>query len=134
MFVVSIYRSVSAQAAADAMSAVGASGKMVWDEFHGKRRDTYLVNCGNLGKYLKLGGVTHIDLWSLDVEGSELRVMQSFDWDHIHVGVVVIEQNPSFGDRALEANRSYLRSRGFVKHSLIGEMNEFWVNNKYFDK
>ncbi len=107
--------------AAEAMK--GADGdKKAWLSLHGTRTDTFTVACGNVGVYLRRAGLSHIDFWSLDVEGSELKVMQSFDWS-IPVGVIVIEQNPIFGPAPIEQNRKFLKDKGFQHHSNVGVMN-----------
>ena len=39
------------------------------------------VPCTGLGKLLRQAGVTKVDLLSLDVEGAELTVLNTMDWD-----------------------------------------------------
>lgn len=36
-------------------------------------------------------GVDTIDLWTLDVEGGELSVLETVDWERLRVGVLVVE-------------------------------------------
>lgn len=36
-------------------------------------------------------GVDTIDLWTLDVEGGELSVLQTVDFERLRVGVLVVE-------------------------------------------
>ncbi len=50
------------------------------------------VPCKPLSEYLHEAGIRHIDLFSLDVEGSELLVLSTMDWA-IPVKVFVIEFN-----------------------------------------
>ncbi len=85
----------------------------VWSAFHGKRADTYPVACGHLGSYLRAAGVNELDFWSLDVEGSELRVLQAMDWD-IPIRIIIVELNPIFPANSLQAVRDFLKSKGFV--------------------
>ena len=40
----------------------------------------YTVPCRPISAMLELAGVRSIDLFSLDVEGGELLVLQTFDW------------------------------------------------------
>jgi FkbM family methyltransferase len=50
------------------------------------------VKCDRLGQILRASGVKWIDLFSLDVEGFELQVLESMDWD-IPFNVLIMEQN-----------------------------------------
>ena len=69
---------------------------------------------------------TVIDLWSLDVEGAELQVLQSIDFRRVAVHVIIIERNHH--DREIEqvlvkAGFMYLREqRG----------NRLWVNDSWY--
>ena len=49
------------------------------------------VTCVPLSHILKMFGFVHIDFWSLDVEGGELAVLETFDFNSVTVSVVVIE-------------------------------------------
>lgn len=73
------------------------------------------VHCGPLSLYLDKLGITKIDFWSLDVEGAELEVLKTFDFDKVQVGVLMVE---SFNRQCQEhcpkrdAVRDLLQSRG----------------------
>lgn len=61
---------------------------------------------------LRASGIKYIDLFSLDVEGSEMIVLDSMDWS-IPVRVWCIEvENHMAGDSAIE---QLLRSKGYTK-------------------
>lgn len=49
------------------------------------------VKCVPLSHIVKMLGFKQIDFWSLDVEGGELAVLQTFDFNSVSVSVVVIE-------------------------------------------
>jgi len=51
------------------------------------------VKCSSLESMLQRVNVTDniIDFWSLDVEGHEMTVLKTIDFDKIHVGVLLIE-------------------------------------------
>ena len=68
----------------------------------GHRREIE-VPAAPLGVLLRRSGVVYLDLFSLDVEGSELDALQSMDWS-IPVRVWCIEWNPKFSPPSL--NRS----------------------------
>lgn len=57
--------------------------KSVW----GENKD---IPCSPLGSHLKKAGVKKLDFFVLDVEGNELAVLKTMDWN-IPVGVFVIE-------------------------------------------
>ena len=37
--------------------------------------------------------ITHIDFFSLDVEGAELEVLKTLDLSAVHISVLVVEQD-----------------------------------------
>ena len=59
----------------------------------GKALSSHRVQCDGLGSILKKSGVKSIDLFSLDVEGRELEVLHSMDWE-IPFKVLVMEARP----------------------------------------
>lgn len=58
--------------------------------FKNDRMYSFPVPCQPLATILKRYGVTQIDFFSLDVEGSELIVLQTMDW-RVKVHVFLIE-------------------------------------------
>jgi hypothetical protein len=46
-----------------------------------------MVLCVPVGEILEELGITNIDFWSLDIEGSDFDVLQTFPWEKIHVEV-----------------------------------------------
>ena len=64
-----------------------------------------------LGRLLRMVGLTHIDAFFLDVEGSELQVLRTFDWS-LPVHVFCIETQP----QTSEPTRALLLEHGYVKH------------------
>ena len=49
------------------------------------------VPCLTMPQIIRRSGLTHIDFWSLDVEGSELMVLSTMDWASIPVHYVLVE-------------------------------------------
>ena len=106
--------------------------------FHPKRsrpRQQYEVPSAPLGQLLRAVGVSHIDLFSLDVEGSEYRVLQTFDW-RIPVRVWCVEWNPEVGDLQTNASiAAIMRRHGYERHRWAHEttatrplsQNQLWV-------
>ena len=71
------------------------------------------IPCANLSAMLATAGVTHLDFWSLDVEGAETVAMRTIDWDRMTAYLIQVEQSGA----ALEKNqevRDILWKRGFV--------------------
>jgi FkbM family methyltransferase len=76
-----------------------------------------------LDTILNEAGVRHIDLWSLDVEGSEYEALETMDWS-ISVYMIYMEmQNPDRKERC----HATLRANGFTLIREYG-INEVWVN------
>lgn len=77
-----------------------------------------------LGKH----NVKMIDFWTLDVEGSEIMVLNSFDWERFPIHVLVVEN-----DKHEEIDKP-------IRHKILSEnefelrgqlsFNELWVNPK----
>ena len=82
-----------------------------------------------LGQLLRMVGVRFIDLFSLDVEGSEYKVLQTFDWT-IPVRawcIEVMSRRHSAEIGALMRSHGYVRREWAVKASPSLSDNELWV-------
>lgn len=76
--------------------------------------------------------ITYIDFFSLDVEGGELQVLQSINWDRVSIYVVAVELD-GHNEEKDKLVRELLMTRGFeFKHRI--SINEFWVNPNYSRK
>lgn len=53
--------------------------------------DVDLVHCHPLVDLLREKGRTTIDLWSLDVEGAEIDILENLDFNEVHVQSILIE-------------------------------------------
>lgn len=59
---------------------------------HGNHyNETVTVECYSLLDILDVIGTRHVDYFSLDVEGAELFVLESIDWEKIHIDTFTIE-------------------------------------------
>lgn len=67
------------------------------------------VQCYKLETLLNAYGITHIDILSLDTEGSEHAILKSIDFDRFSIDVICIEDN--YGDQEL---MNFLIEKGFV--------------------
>ena len=91
-----------------------------------------MVESRKLSDILNENEITYVDFFSLDVEGGELDVLKSIDWDKVSFYIVCIElddHNPTKNN----ACREILLNNGFKRDSKMC-INEFWVNPTYFRK
>ncbi|UJR13217.1 hypothetical protein I4U23_000239 [Adineta vaga] len=65
------------------------SFKNAW---HKNNNKTQRVACAPIGTYLSAIGITHIDFFSLDVEGAELAVLLTMNWN-IQIHYLLVEDN-----------------------------------------
>jgi FkbM family methyltransferase len=77
------------------------------------------IHCGPLQHYLDALGISHIDFWSLDVEGSELKVLETIDFDHTHIDVIIAESENRFShlpeiQQKVKDVRSFLWNKGYL--------------------
>ena len=64
---------------------------------HGKETPKSIsVHCGPMHAYLAALDITHIDFMSLDVEGSELAVLKTIDFDKVTIKVLMVESKNEY--------------------------------------
>ena len=73
------------------------------------------VQCFSLNSVMAAIGVRHIDFFVLDVEGSELPILESIDWTRLSVDVFTIEYDEVDRMKKLENIRSFFRKIGGYK-------------------
>ncbi len=76
---------------------------------------TIMVPCLPLQDLLDRHGIERVDFLSLDVEGAELSVLRSIDWERTVIRVITVEANRS--DLTLTR---FLLERGFCLWGLVG--------------
>lgn len=100
--------------------------------FHQDAKPSYMVNCVPIGAVTKALGIKTIDYFSLDVEGAELVVLKGFDWENVHVRLVLVELNGQDEEKD-EQVRQILREHEFSKHEFKSvaypPLNEIWIHN-----
>ena len=82
------------------------------------RGKTARVHCGPLTTYLRDLGISHVDFFSLDVEGAEFRVLSTLDLDAIRVDVMIVEsRNRDCGAVCphRDAVRAHMRARNYTR-------------------
>jgi FkbM family methyltransferase len=97
--------------------AVSGSVNTMTDRFrtvyHGMNSNTYSVPCGPIGQMIRDANLTHVDLFSLDVEGGEFQVLETMDWN-ISVTLWVIELD-GYNPQKDEKVRKLLKSHGYSR-------------------
>jgi len=73
--------------------------------------------------------IQYIDLFSLDVEGSELDVLNTIDWSKVSIYLICIELDDHNVEKD-EQCRKLLRENGFI-FKTKSCINEFWMNPNY---
>ncbi len=92
------------------------------------QQPSYTVKSKPISKVLENLDIKRVDLFSIDVEGGELEVLKTFNWD-IPVYIVLIEMAKH--DLVKDENcRNFLISKGFEFDSEIG-CNEVFINRNY---
>lgn len=106
---------------------MSASFKKRWHKSNGT--GGVLTPCYPMSHYLQLAEVRHVDFFSLDVEGAELKVLQTINFEQTTVDIFMIELDDhdpakNYGLRQLLFNLDYVecvdlvpRSGVFVKTS-----------------
>eukprot|EP01065_Artemidia_motanka_P043588 TRINITY_DN6065_c2_g1_i1.p1 TRINITY_DN6065_c2_g1~~TRINITY_DN6065_c2_g1_i1.p1 ORF type:complete len:429 (+),score=103.50 TRINITY_DN6065_c2_g1_i1:70-1356(+) len=93
-------------AAAGYVGPISNRGKPGWES-------AKEIPCRPVGELIRKAGLKHVDLFSLDVEGAELEVLQTMDWS-IPVRVFVIESAPENAHN-LRRIRRLMQSRGYQR-------------------
>jgi len=77
------------------------------------------VPCAPLSELFSMHGLKRINFFSLDVEGSELNVLQTIDWDVVQIDVLMVETDFNARDKQ-EAYRRTTRVRAYLaKHGMV---------------
>ena len=77
------------------------------------------IHCGPLQYYLDALLIHHVDFWSLDVEGEELHVLQTIDFERTQIDVIIAESDnrlrhlPEFQQKVKDV-RIFLQSKGYL--------------------
>ena len=91
---------------------------------------TIPVPCAPLGDWLGLLRVGHVDLFSLDVEGAELLVLETLDWSRFSVGLMIVECAGSGAhgclDRKDRAVTALLTARGLTPLGAYRARHDIW--------
>ncbi|CAF3868323.1 unnamed protein product [Adineta steineri] len=116
-------------AVAGDIATMDESFKNTW---HKNKNKTRKVACGPIGTYLSAIGITHIDFFSLDVEGAELSVLFTMNWN-IQIHYLLVENNSKMGNITTLLKNYGFRIQEF-SHCIPGRdcaSNTLFVNDNY---
>lgn len=83
----------------------------------GDRRHNAVATCFPVETLLLALNRTHVDYFSLDVEGLEMEILESIPWDRLNIMVLSVEyRHVSRGKQALV---DFMKSRGYKVHADI---------------
>lgn len=93
------------------------------------------ITCLPLASVLQMFGLTYIDFFSLDVEGAELKVLQTLDLSAVRINVMVVEQDGHNPEKD-EAVRALLLANEFelderMRGDRAAGKNEWFVNRHF---
>jgi FkbM family methyltransferase len=94
-----------------------------------KEADLPSIACVPLQSILALVNLQHIDFFSLDVEGGELEVIQSINFDCSSFDVIAVEadgSNPTKDQAVIDV----LTSHGYILHGHV-HRNDWFVHHKF---
>ena len=92
------------------------------------------VACIPLSTVFKMANVTHIDFFILDVEGGELSVLHSIDFDEVSFDVIVVETESIDGRRPpsfVSDTIALLSSKGYANIDHIPGRNSWFVREGF---
>jgi FkbM family methyltransferase len=89
------------------------------------------ITCMPLRKIIQehVGDIAYFDFYSLDVEGAELQVLQSIDFDTVGFGIIFLEAD-EHNERKNSAVRAFLFTKGYIHVKL--EARSDWFIHKDF--
>ena len=90
--------------------------------------------CLPMRDLVSMAKIDRVDLYSIDVEGAELTVIETHDFEAAPAFVLVIEMRPS--DEPKNMSNAHVRQaahdRGFCRFTnIMGHNNEVWLNEAY---
>lgn len=87
----------------------------------------YLVSTLSLEDLLKkYNAPKYIDYLSIDTEGSEFEILNSFDFSKYYIKYITVEHNHT---EVREDIKNLLLSKGFVKSNIDSDFDDWYINN-----
>lgn len=89
------------------------------------------LDCVPMSSIIRLAGANHINFFVLDVEGAELNVLNTINWDTVKFDVVCIEVDPNHRMGSFPTRlRSYMSQRGY--NFLVVHKKNHWFQRRDF--
>jgi len=82
------------------------------------------IDCYEINSLLSENGLFKVDLLSIDTEGSELKILESIDYDIFKIDVIIVENN--YKDLSLQ---NFLLSKGYYLYDKI-KIDDIYVKYK----
>jgi hypothetical protein len=96
-----------------------------------KRFKTTPLRCVSITNILKEIGIATVNMWVLDVEGAELSVLQTVDWDKTTFNVICIETDKQFRPAGYESSIiAFLKPLGYRYDRTQGR-NSWFLHEKF---
>lgn len=94
--------------------------------------NVHIIQCLPLSTVLRRAHVDHVNLFILDVEGGELEVLRTVDWNTSRFDVIVVETETAFRPSGyFEQVNNFLTSRGYIcDHPSLGRNS--WFRHRDF--
>jgi FkbM family methyltransferase len=100
-------------------------------KFAGQDFNERTVEVRRLSSILDSFGINEILFVSIDVEGFEMEVLQSINFDSVEIKCFLIENNSS-DLMGSEDIRSFLHDRGFMFYARFGYLDDLFINRSYY--
>ena len=95
-----------------------------------KKENYFEVECRPIAEIIHETGIKTINLLSVDVEGGELEVLTTIDWDKVNIHLILIGLD-GYDQEKDDACRDILVQHGFRFDRRIGN-NDLWENPLFF--
>lgn len=103
----------------------GSAARFAGQDFNEKT-----VEVRRLSSILESFGINKILFVSIDVEGFEMEVLQSINFDAVEIKCFIVE-NYSSDLMGSEDIRSFLHNRGFIFYARFGYSDDLFINRSY---
>ncbi len=74
-------------------------------------------------------GISHVDYFSLDVEGAEMTILRSLDFDQVSIDMFTIEDNAT----PWTEHRAFLEPKGYTCIGALG-VDAFFLHQRFIDR
>jgi len=96
----------------------GDTNTIDWESYMRSHRSVQLVDCIPLHLVLHKATARHVNFFILDVEGAELEVLKSINWQMVKFDVICVETDPPVRPPGYAAQvTAYLRERGYNNYT-----------------